>query len=878
MRAPVGPPLRLWRQALLVALAYLVVSAVYFTFADRLLGTPTDPRRLHAEKGWAFIGVTSVALFALLWRVNAGLWRRARAEAAQATAERRQQADLEGQLDEVNQQLRLLLDGTPSFFFYVHDARGFVTYVSPTVEQITGRPVEDWLGQSHWFVTDDPVNEEAGQATGRYLTRELDSRPTLAEIRHADGHPVLLEIYEHGRFEQGRLTGLQGIAVDVTERRQAAAVEAAVHKIAEAAISARSLDELFPALHVIVAELMPAQNLYIALHDPVEDLISFPYWVDEKDPCPEPRRGGRGLTEYVIRSGRPLLTSPKVFQQLRETGEVDTLGSLSLDWLGVPLRFHEKTIGVLAVQSYTERFRYGDREMQILEFVSTQTAMAIERTRAEEALRESEERYRRLVELSPDGIAIHAEGRLVFANQQGLRLLGLQSLDEAVGRPVVEFIHPDDRVLVEERVRRGLKLREAQPPVEERFLSADGNPVPVEVAATPFQYLGKAATLVVFRDISERLRVSEQLRQAQKMEAVGQLAGGVAHDFNNLLQAVLAAIQVLRSEPDDRVRSARTLDELEGHVRRGASMTRQLLLFSRRDVTRGEPLELDGVVAGTAEMLRRLVPERVRMQLELGGSRLPVEADRGQLEQVLVNLVLNACDAMPEGGELVVRTGQLPGRVWLEVGDTGSGVPDALRERIFEPFFTTKPAGKGSGLGLSVVHGIVTAHGGEVAVRTGDRGGSTFRVILPRTEGAETPSVVAAEPTALRRGGGQRLLLVEDEMATREGLAEVLELLGYRVTALESAEEALAMPDEPGYDLLLTDLALPGLGGAELGSRLLARWHGLGVIVMSGYAAETEVRRAVGEGRLRFLQKPFPMDVLARELAAVVAEGGEHAP
>ena len=587
MKAQQEPPLRLWWDALLAAFAYLLVSGLYFGFADRLLGTPDDPLRHHAAKGWAFIGVTTVALFALLWRTNVRLWRRARAEAAQAVAERRQQADLEGQLDEVNQQLRLLLDGTPSFFFYVHDAKGLVTYVSPTVDQITGRSVESWLGQSHWFVTDDPVNEQARQTTRRRLAGEADSRPTLVEIRHADGHPVLLEVYEHGRFEQGKLTGLQGIAVDVTERvraeravadserryrtlaeaardyifiidrkgriryvngmaaeaygceasamigrplsrffppgsldriegnlatvfatgeplnveeplqigdremwlnsslvpmrdddgevsavlgvsrdvserRQAAAVEAAVHKIAEAAVTARSLDELFPALHAVVAELMPAQNLYIALHDPAEDLVSFAYWVDEKDPCPEPRRGGRGLTEYVIRTGRPLLTSPKVFEQLRDTGEVDTLGSMSLDWLGVPLRFHERTIGVLAVQTYTERFRYGDREMQILEFVSTQTAMAIERTRAEEALRESEERYRRLVELSPDGIAIHAEGQLVFVNQQGLRLLGLDDPEEALGRPVLEFIHPDDRAFVEQRVRRGLELREAR--------------------------------------------------------------------------------------------------------------------------------------------------------------------------------------------------------------------------------------------------------------------------------------------------------------------------------------------------------------------------------------------------------------------------------
>jgi len=993
-----GGPARLWRDALLVALAYLLVSSVYFSLADRFLGTPTDPRRLHAEKGWAFVGVTTLALFALLWHSSVRLWRRTREEAELLMADQRRQAELRGRLDEVKAQLRLLLDGTPSFFFYVHDAEGLVTYVSPTVEQITGRPVEQWLGQSHWFVTEDPVNEEARQATCRHLDGQLDSRPTLVEVRHADGHPVLLEVYEHGRFEGGRLTGLQGIAVDVTERvraeravadserryrtlaeasrdfifiigrdgrleyvngvsatafgkepsamvgqpvaglfpqgslevvqqniarvfaggeplnveeqlhigdrelwlnswlvpmrddggevkavlgvsrdvterRQAAAVEAAVRKIAEAAISARSPDELFPALHAVVVELMPAENLYIALHDPDADLVSFAYWVDEKDPCPEPRRGGRGLTEYVIRTGRPVLASPRVFEELYDTGEVDTFGSVSLDWLGVPLRFHDRTIGVLAVQTYTERLRYGDREMQILEFVSTQIAMAIERTRAEAALRESEERYRRLVELSPDGIAIHAEGRLTFVNSQGARMLGVESEEGALGRPVLEFIHPDDRPFVGDRVRRGLELRETQPPLEERFLRADGSILHVEVAAAPFQYLGKAATLVVFRDVSERLRASEQLRQAQKMEAVGQLAGGVAHDFNNLLQAVLAAIQVLRAEPDDRARSAHTLDELEAHVRRGASMTRQLLLFSRRDVTRGEPLDLDGVVAGTAELLRRLVPERVRMQLALGGVPLPVDADRGQLEQVLVNLVLNACDAMPQGGDLVLRTGQLEGRVWLEVGDTGIGVPEALRGRVFEPFFTTKPAGKGSGLGLSVVHGIVAAHGGEVEVRGREGSGVVFRVILPRGKQPEPSGAESEEQTPIHRGRGQRVLLVEDEPATREGLAEVLQLLGYRVTAVESAEEALATPAEPAYDALLTDLALPGLGGAELGTDLLQRWPGLAVIVMSGYAAEAEVRRAAAEGRLRFLQKPFPMGVLAEELSALLDRG-----
>ncbi len=728
---------------------------------------------------------------------------------------------------------RALAERAPDFVFVV-DRDHRLAYLNPVAAAALGRPAAEVVGSPlarlfpEQSVAGMRADVDRALAGGRPLDVErrvvLSGRDLLLETRLV---PIL--------DPSGSAVAVIGMSRDVTEGRQAEQLQAAIRKISQAAVSARTLPELFPAIHGVVAELMPARNIYIALHDPAADMVSFPYWADEVDPPPPPRRAGRGLTEFVLRTARSLLAPPEVLEGLTRAGYVEVIGAPALDWLGVPLRFQDRTIGVLVVQSYTEGLRYGERDRQILEFVSTQIAMAIERTRAEEALTASEERYRRLVELLPDGIAVHCQGQLVFANRQAARLLGLAAPEQAVGRSVLEMIHPGDRAMVMERIRRGAELGEPQPPLQERFLRADGSVVDVEVAATPFLYQGRDATLVVFRDIGERLRVAERLRQAQKMQAVGELAGGVAHDFNNLLQAVLAAVQILQVEGDDVERRARTLVELEAHCRRGAALTRQLLLFSRQEVTRGEPLDLGAAVRGTVDLLERLVPERVRMSLELADDTLPCLADRGQVEQVLVNLVLNACDAMPAGGELAIRTGRDEGSAWVEVADTGCGIPEAAREHLFEPFFSTKPAGQGSGLGLAVVHGIVTAHRGEIQVHSAPGRGTTFRVALPcPREPGELPVAAATGAVLPQMGRGEWILLAEDEPAARDGLAEVLGMLGYRVTAVGSGEEALALPDLGDYDLLLTDLAMPGISGADLGARLRELNPRLEVVVMSG--------------------------------------------
>jgi CheY-like chemotaxis protein len=370
--------------------------------------------------------------------------------------------------------------------------------------------------------------------------------------------------------------------------------------------------------------------------------------------------------------------------------------------------------------------------------------------------------------------------------------------------------------------------------------------------------------------------MEEQLRQAQKMEAIGRLAGGAAHDFNNLLQAMLSHLELLRAARGDVDRLDSTAAELEQQIRRGAALTRQLLLFSRRDTAKKELVDLNEIVLSTAGLLRRLVRENIGFHLALSSDPLPAELDRGQIEQVLMNLVVNASDAMPDGGRLTISTSAAaPDSVFFSVSDTGCGIAQELRDRIFDPFFTTKAPDAGTGLGLSVVHGIVARHGGTIEVESTVGGGSAFRIGLPRADRPTAEARAAAGRTSgdLPGGRGERVLLVEDEDAARQALEQTIAMLGYEVVAADSGAAVMRLADGPACDLVLTDLLLPDAFGADLADALRSRWPGVRVLLMSGYATDDQIRHSVETGRVRFLQKPFDMAALARELRAALDEG-----
>ena len=497
------------------------------------------------------------------------------------------------------------------------------------------------------------------------------------------------------------------------------------------------------------------------------------------------------------------------------------------------------------------------------------------------AARESEAHFRRLSDAAFEGIGIVDQGRIVDMNGRLVELLGY-AVDELAGMPVDRLVAPEDRALVEAHMRSGSTER-----YEHRVVRRDGSTLMVEVQGRPYFHDGRTLRVTAIRDITERLELEEQLRHAQKMEAVGRLAGGVAHDFNNLLLVIGMHCQILLDDlpPDDPRR-----EEVEVIARAGeraAALTRQLLAFSRRQVLDPRVLDLNAVVAGAEQMLRRLVEGPISVVARLDPALGAIRADVGQLEQVLLNLAVNARDAMPSGGTLTLETTNVevagstrrveqgvlpPGRyAVLRVSDTGIGMDAETRSHVFEPFFTTKPKGKGTGLGLSTVYGIVRQSDGYVAVESAPGRGTTFEIYLPRVSGAAAETETAPADAVGPAIGGT-ILVVEDEAAVLDVVCESLRRDGYRVLPARDAESAQKMAKrETSIALLITDIVLPGLDGRVLADRLTARRPDLDVLFISGYADDALLPHGALAAGLQFLQKPFTADALRRKVRDILA-------
>jgi PAS domain S-box-containing protein len=934
------------------------------------------------------------------------------------------------------------------------------------------------------------------------------------------------------RSADGQVYGTMGVYRDVTAGKESERVQRALYRISEAAHTAPSLQALFHDLHAIVGDLMPARNFYIALHDPPTDTLSFPYFVDEKDPPPAARRLGKGLTEYVLRSGQALLDRPGVLEELVRRGEVQSIGAPSSDWLGVPLKTGGRTIGVLTAQSYDEGVRYTERDRDILQFVSTQVAMAIDRKRAEEAVRASEGelravfaamrdvilvldsdgRYQKIAPTNPtllylpadellgrtlheifpreqadrlltllrralkSGSVVHAEyslpirgqevwfaatvspmtedsvvwvarditeqkkaiealaeserryrvlynrspvmahsqdqeGRIIAVSDTWLATLGYER-DEVLGRDSTEFLTSDSARYARDVVRPAFLRDGACTDVEYQMLKRDGGVIDVLLSAIserdaegkvvrslanltdvterkrmarelqqsqerferfvqttndvlwdwdlstqviwwaptlvnllgfhPDQFQGDVWTRLLhpedrdrvwnnlraaidgpgqawsqeyriqrrdgtyahlldrgsiqrdssgrairmvgaMMDVSVRkeaedaLRHSEeQLRQAMKMEAVGRLAGGVAHDFNNLLTAVLghADLVLAQIEADHPFRE--DVQEIKSAALRAAALTQQLLAFSRKQVLERRVVDLNQIVAGITRMLDRTIGEDIELVTDLSPHLGRVHADAVQLEQVLLNLAVNARDAMPEGGRLTIETinVQLESglAVRVRVADTGIGMAPEVLAHIFEPFFTTKELGKGTGLGLATVYGIVKQSGGHISVSSSRGHGTTFLIDFPRA--SDEPSRVEPVAAAVERrsSGTETILLVEDEEVVRSLARRVLAQRGYQVIAASNAEEALKLSRSHAerIDLLLTDVVMPGVSGPKLAEILLKERRLMSVVYMSGYAATAVEQRLLLDESAPFIQKPFTPDLLARRVREVI--------
>jgi PAS domain S-box-containing protein len=527
-------------------------------------------------------------------------------------------------------------------------------------------------------------------------------------------------------------------------------------------------------------------------------------------------------------------------------------------------------------------------------FIGTFTDIT-ERKRAEARLRESEERFRATFEQAAVGIGdVGIDGRWLRVNQRLCEMLGY-TREELLQRTVDDVSHPDDLVADLATARQMVAGEIAQYSREKRYVRKNGGLLWVNLTASlvrdpggaPKYFIAVAEDITTRRRAEEALRESEeQLRQAQKMEAIGRLAGGVAHDFNNLLTIIRGRSELLRERVGPASPLRRDIELIEQTAERAAALTHQLLAFSRKQVLQTRLVDLNAVVDEMSVMLRRLIGEDVELVTTLAPGLGLVKADPGQLEQALMNLVVNARDAMPLGGRLTIRTanewldaafarqhwGAPVGRcAMVAVSDTGAGMTPEIQAHIFEPFFTTKERGKGTGLGLATVYGIVEQHSGLIQVESAPARGSTFRIYLPVVD-TEPPSPETAAPPARLPRGTETILLVEDEPEVRELVTEILRGHGYRLLAAVDSADALRILDERAetIDLLLTDVVMPGMSGRDLAERVRRSRPQVKVLYMSGYTDDAVGERGVLDPGMVLLQKPFTPRTLLRKLRDVL--------
>ena len=518
---------------------------------------------------------------------------------------------------------------------------------------------------------------------------------------------------------------------------------------------------------------------------------------------------------------------------------------------------------------YDERVRM-ERADEIGDLAATFNRMTGAVAEREERLRESEERFRAMTESAVDAIvSADAEGRIVSWNHGAETIFGY-SREEALGMPLARVVPDADA---------------ARETVERRAFTRDGREIPVELSLATWRTRDGSFSTAIIRDVSERRELEERYRQAQKMESVGRLAGGVAHDFNNLLTVISGHASLLAAKlaPDDpTLRRVETIQTATAHA---ADLTRQLLAFSRKQVLAPRVLDLNDTLAGIEPMLRRLIGEDVDLVVVRGVGLGRVEADPGQVAQIVVNLAVNARDAMPDGGKLTIETANVdldeahahrhaetrPGRyVMLAVSDTGVGMDEQTRSHIFEPFFTTKGPGEGTGLGLATVYGIVKQSNGAIGVYSEPARGTTFKVYLPAVDALPEKPVPEAARRALT--GNETVLLVEDNAMVRALGCEVLREHGY--TVLEARDGADALDITQRYHglihVLVTDVVMPEMGGRELAARLAAGRPALKVLYMSGYAAEAIAHQGVLGAQEAFVSKPLEPRTLLRKVRDIL--------
>ncbi len=555
--------------------------------------------------------------------------------------------------------------------------------------------------------------------------------------------------------------------------------------------------------------------------------------------------------------------------------------------VSIPLDRQGAFAGLLIIGSKDAR-KFREKKIDLTQAFGNQISTALNNASLFQQVKQSEELYADLYEHSPDMYhSVDRKGIVVSCNLTEAQILGLRK-EEIVGRALLHLYPPSQHPHVQNNLEKIFDFGQELKGIEEQMQRGDGSLIDVSVN-TSLVYDGQghpAVARMVLRDITEKKRMEMKILQAQKIDSIGNLAGGIAHDFNNILTAILGSASIMKRKVKGDERWIKYVDLIETTSRRGAGVTRQLLTFARKNSPHVEPVDLNVIIDQTIKLLVATIPKSIHIKCELSPEPAIVEGDDGQLQQAILNLCLNARDAMPNGGVLVINCRPVfldeehamqfhdgkPGNyVMVSIADSGCGIPPHILNHIYEPFFTTKEQGKGTGLGLSVVYGVIRGHNGYISVNSEIDSGTIFILYLPRAR-VTAPGTRIHQNVSEVRGGNERILLIEDEISVGEIGADILKDLGYTIEIAHNGREAiqkLSSHTVP-FDLVILDMNMPRMGGKATFERLKEMFPRLKVLVCSGYSATMLDDGKFAQSIDGFLQKPYELEEIAQKIRSIL--------
>lgn len=753
-------------------------------------------------------------------------------------------------IDSAESVFRALVEQSLAGIYLIQDYR-FV-YVNPKLAEIFGYTQQEVLSLGALELVAEEDRPLVAENIRKRLTGQMQTAHYSFRGRRKDGSQILVEV-QGGRTEFQGKPAILGVLLDITDRQRAQeALRESEQKYREL------VEKINDAIYAT------DENGIITYMSPAAEQITG-YSLDELI--------GHHFSEFIYEEDLPGLT-----ESFRR----------SLAGISEPYEYRIRTKGgqIRWVRSHGRPIPSEGRVIGLRGVLSDIT----DRKRAEEAVRLAEERHRQLIQNAVYGIYRSSlDGKFLEVNPALVQMLGYDSAEELLAVDMASdiYLDPNERHRLIEQYREVGRIEG----VEVRWKRKDGSPITVRLSGrTLHDERGRLEGFeMIVEDVTERRLLEEQLRQAQKMEAIGQLAGGIAHDFNNLLTAIIGYAEVLLMRLDPASDLYQFASQIKGASEQAASLVKQLLAFSRKQLLQPKVIDLNQLIKTSAKMLSRLIGEDIEMELVLDPGLGKVKADPVQIEQVIMNLAVNARDAMPHGGKLTLETknvyldedyarrhlGVRPGHyVLMAMSDTGVGMDQETLSHIFEPFFTTKEKGKGTGLGLSTVYGIVKQSGGNIWVYSEPGKGTTFKIYLPRVEQEADPIEIKPRPDEVPTGS-ETILLVEDDAAVRHLAREILQMSGYTVLEASSGVEALHIIESYGgqIDLMLTDVVMPQMSGPELVAQAASRRPQMKVLYMSGYSENIIAHHGIVDPGIHFLPKPFTPEALALKVREVLDSG-----